>query len=360
MQEENTIVKENEDDFRLATGIKERKKYLHSKSGTAQQQKGGNSDLDKRLCDFAPKNARRACRKESKLAPDENLESTNLPLQVVFPQNLCFADTELNSVKGTNGDNSLQVINIENATLFHAENSALVSLLGIQTKSALYTGLQPTDEEKLQEQDMKSEIAANLSKSNMSFPSKLKAQGKQKPELEACSAREPLDSPAEFISNASGIVSTKRVRKSKTCTAGAILNEPMKRKVTKRAVQQPSQHETEGRAIVLYDSKFSELQKRRRVSKLPITSEIQNSTVNLDTTDSDRVPVDHGGQIDIYNSKSYSLVDSHYESSDLLPALKNLKMTNLRAMAKQHNISKYYKLTKGALVEQLVERLSSC
>ncbi|TKY62645.1 hypothetical protein E2542_SST12503 [Spatholobus suberectus] len=168
-KKENEFVKEkgvSSDDFIPAIGVKGRKKNLHSRFGTSQQRERENCDVDKKPCDFAPKAARRACKKESKVAPDE--DSVNVPLQVVYPQTLCIADTEFCSFKGSNGNNSGQVINIENTTLIHAENSAL--MLGVQTKSALYTGLQLIDEEKQEEQDLKSKIAANLSKSNMSFP----------------------------------------------------------------------------------------------------------------------------------------------------------------------------------------------
>ncbi|CAK8543194.1 unnamed protein product [Lathyrus sativus] len=60
-----------------------------------------------------------------------------------------------------------------------------------------------------------------------------------------------------------------------------------------------------------------------------------------------------------------ALVDSPNESSAVLPVytienLMKMKLTELRPMAKQHNILKIYKLKKAALVEQLVERLSSC
>ncbi|KAK7336522.1 hypothetical protein VNO77_17065 [Canavalia gladiata] len=360
MQEkENEIVKEKDvgsDVLRLATGVEGRKKY--SRLDTSQQRKSGNSDLDKKLCDFAPKIARRACKKESNVSPDEDLDSLNLPLQVVYPQTLCIAETEFCSFKGSNGNNCGQPMSIENATHIDAENSALISLQGMQTESSLYTGLQLTDVEKPQAQDLESETAASLCNSNV-FPSKLKAQGKQRPEFEALPARKPHDSCTEVIPSTSIIVSTKRQRKSKPCNDGAVLNDSMNRRTTKRAAQ-PGQHETEGRAIVLYDSKFSEFQKKKRVSKLPITVEIQNSTVNVDVPNSDGVSTDNRSQVDLHIGKSYSLVDSNNGTSSLLPiTLKSLTLSNLRAMAKQHNVRKYYKLPKGALVEQLVERLSS-
>ncbi|RDX60823.1 hypothetical protein CR513_61003, partial [Mucuna pruriens] len=324
-KKENEFVKEKDvssDEFRPAIGVKGRKKDLHSRLGTSQQRKSGNFGVDRKLCDFAPKTARRACKKESKVAPDEDFNSVNLPLQVVYPQTLCIADTEFSSFKGSNG---------------------------MQTKSALYTGLQLIDEEKQEAQDLKSKIAANLSKSNMSFSSKLKAREKQKLELEALSSRVPHNnSCTEVIPSTSIIVSTKRQRRSKSCTDVAILNESTNRKkITRRAVQ-PDKHETEGRAIVLYDSNFSKLQKKRKVTKLPITVDLPNS---------DMVSMDNESQVALHTSESHS----HNETSSLLPiSLSNLTLTNLRAMAKQHNVSKYYKLRKEALVEQLVQRLSSC
>lgn len=349
VKKENEFVKEKDvssGDFRPAIGVKGRKKCLHSRLGSSQQRKSGKSDVDKELRDIAPKTARRACRKESKVSPDEDSNSLNLPLQVVYPQ--INADTEFCSFKGSNGNNSGQV---ENSTVIHAENSALISLLGMQTKSALYTGLQLIDEEK-QAQDLKSQIAANLSKSNMSFHSKLKAQEKQKLELEAFSSRESHDSYTEVIPSTSIIVSTKRQRKRKPCNDVAILNKSMNRKIITRRAVQPDKDEIEGRAIVLYDSKFSELQKKRKVSKLPITVDIQNSTHNLDK----------GNQVDLHSSKSHSLVDSHNETSSLLPNtnLKSMTLTDLRALAKEYNVTKYYKLRKEALVGQLFQRLSRC
>ena len=362
VQREVAIVKEkhvSSDALRLATGIKGKKKCIDSRFGASNQRKGRNSDLEKKLCDFAPKTARRACKKEAKVASAEDLDSLNCPLQVVYPEDMCPADTELCSFKGGNGKNSQQVMNIQNTSLIHAESSALISLFEMQAKSALYTGSQLTDEEKPLAQGLKSKTAANLIKSNLSFSSKLKTQEKRKSELETFSAGEPHDSPTEVITNTCLIVSSKRQRKSTSITDDASSNESMNSKMTKRAVQ-PGQHETEVRAIVPYDREFSELQKKRRVSKLPITMEI-NSNVNLDIPNSDRVSTDDRSQVDLQISKLYSLAGSHTMTSDSLPiTLKSFTLNNLRAIAKEHNVKKYYKLKKGALVEQLVERFSNC
>jgi len=229
----------------------------------------------------------------------------------------------------------------------------------MHTQSPLYAGLQlmdvDEDEGEEHKQDLKSQLT-KLRKSNMNLPSKLKASEKQKLELEAFSSRETFDSCKEVIPSKSIIVSTKRQRRSKSCTDVTILNESMNRKIITRRAVQPDNHESEGRAIVLYDSKFSELQKKRRVRKLPITMDIQNSSVNLDLPNSDGVSMDSKSQLARHTNKSRSLVDPHDETS----SLNSLTLTDLRAMAKEHNVKKYYKLRKVDLVEQLAQRLSSC
>ncbi|MCI14326.1 hypothetical protein A2U01_0035456, partial [Trifolium medium] len=88
----------------------------------------------------------------------------NVPLQIVYPRKLCFADTESSAFKENNGNNALQAIKFEKATL-SAENSVSISLPGMQMKNVLCTRLQLTDEEKPQDQDLKSKVAVNFSKS---------------------------------------------------------------------------------------------------------------------------------------------------------------------------------------------------
>jgi len=117
VQKENEFVKEkdvSQDDFRPAIDINGKKKGPRSSLDTSQQQKRGKFNLDKELCDFAPKAAQRECNKESKVAPDEDLNSLNFPLQVVYPKTLCITDTEFCSFKDSNGNNSGLVLNIEN------------------------------------------------------------------------------------------------------------------------------------------------------------------------------------------------------------------------------------------------------
>lgn len=316
--------------------------------------KSENSDLDQKLCDFASKAARRDCQKESKVTSIQDLDP-NLPSNrdckrttavKDTTREFCLADPEL-----WNGKNSSHATNIQSLSLVNAKNSALSSLLEIQTKSALFTGSQLTDEGLC----LQYETTSNLSKSVLSKPVEPKNQGKRKAEPDSFFAREPGDGSMEVISNSSLKVTTKRQRKTRTSIDGANSTESLNRKVAERTVQ-PDQHETEEYAIVPYDSKFSEFQKKRNVSKLPVTVGIQKLIVN-----SEGVAMNNGNHEDLQISRMCSSVDSHNETSALLPiSLENLPLRNLRAIAKQHNVKKYYRLAKGPLVEQLTQLLSSC
>jgi hypothetical protein len=239
-------------------------------------------------------------------------------------------------------------------------------MTGLQTENALCTRLQLTDKEEPQAQDLKSKLSVNFSMSRKRIPLKMKAQGNKKPEFEACSARGPLS--LEVIPSTSNIVSTKRQRKPKTCTAGTlinehevegnsivpsdsdnvltkrqrksktsagmILNEPINSKSKKRALQ-PGQHGTDGKAVVLYDSKFSELQKKRQVPE-----------------NSNRVPLDNGSQ---YNG-SLALVP--ITSMKTTESLMKVTMPKLREMAKNLEMKGFYKDKKADLVEKLLKQLS--
>ncbi|OIW05213.1 hypothetical protein TanjilG_14766 [Lupinus angustifolius] len=338
----------------IPTGVKGRKRYITSRVSSSQHQESENYDLHRKLCDLSCKPARRVCKKGgSKVAPAEDLNSIELALEVVYPQESCVADTELCSFGGHCGNKSREM-NIENTSLIDAENSPLISLSEKPTQSTLFHGSQLIDEEQQPPQGVKSKIVAN--KLNTSFPSKLKARGKRKPESEAFSAREAHENPTEVDPNTCIVVSTKTQR---TSTGMAVFNESMNRKITKRAVQ-PGLDATEGRAIVPYNSEFSELQKRR-LSKWSITPEIQNSTVNSDLPNVDRLSMDNGNQVDLHIVESYSLDDFHNETTaSRLITLEKLNMPALKAMAKQYDVKKYYKLRKEELLQQLVERMSNC
>ncbi|KAF7819055.1 uncharacterized protein G2W53_024510 [Senna tora] len=304
-KQEDAIVKDvTAEALGLAAGIEGREKCVDSKLHDSQRAKSESSDLEQKLCDFAPKTARRECKKESKVPSTLDLDAMNLPnnreckrtapLQIVATQELCLTNPELCSLKGMNRTNSLDVMNTQSAGLLHAKNSVF-SLLDMQTAGAHFTCSQLTDEGKSRALCLKPETTANLGKSVI----KRKNQGKRKLESDAV-AGELVDSPIEVISN-----SSKRQRKSRTSIGGANLDESLKRKVTKRVVQ-PSEHDTEHFAIVPYDSNFSELQKRRNVN------------------------------VDMPNSKG---VDSCSETSAWLPIgleLEKLSLPNLRAIAKKH------------------------
>ncbi|RVX09748.1 hypothetical protein CK203_012439 [Vitis vinifera] len=98
--------------------------------------------------------------------------------------------------------------------------------------------------------------------------------------------------------------------------------------------------------------------------KLPILKELEDSTtynklskLHTDTTDG-------AGKQDLLIINSCSIDDSHDETIKSLPcptprrlSLEKMKLVDLRAMAKQHNMTKYHKLRKDALVQQIAKQL---
>ncbi|KAK7244590.1 hypothetical protein RIF29_39414 [Crotalaria pallida] len=338
----------------IASGIKGRKRYPSSRVSASQHRGSESYDLDKKLCDLARKSAPRAYgKKGSKVAPAEDSDFMKLPpLQVVYPQEFTLDDTSLCSLKESNANKSQEMTNIENTSPIHAENSALISLLERPSKRALYTGLQLTHGQK-QPQGLKSKIVADISKFKMSFSPKPKSLGKRKAESEAFSARELHDSPTEFDANTSIVESTKRQRKSKTSIGSASSNESINGKITKRAAL-PGQDEIDSRAIVPYNSQFSELQMRRL---WPITPKIQNSIVNFGQPSPESVSMDNGSQVNLHSCEPHSLQDS--KDAQLI-TLQKMTLTALKDMAKRYELKKYHKLRKAELVQLLVERMSNC
>lgn len=322
-------------------------------SSFCQEVKSENSN-------FAPKTARRDCEKASNVAPTQDLDPTNLPLnrdcgrinplQVDSDKEFCLAASE-----SWNRKSSLHVMYFQSASLVNAGSSGSSSMSEMQTKKPRFTGSQLTDRGKSQVLCPKPEPTVYLGKSVMSEPGKLKNQRKRKQKSDSFSARDPSENPMEIDSSSSREVTCKRQRKSRTSIDGNLV-ESLGSKDAKRTVQL-EQHET-AYAIVPYDSKFFGLQKKRNVCKLPVTAGIQNSLVNIDLTSSNVVETDNGQNEDLQNCWSGSSVDSHNKTSVLMPvSLRNLTLSNLRAIAKQHNVKKYYRMTKGPLVEQLTQIL---
>lgn len=286
---------------------------LDSKLLALQGTESESSDLDQKLCDFAPKTARRDCKKDFRFAPIQTLDPMNLPsynecqrethLQLVTTQASCLADPVLCSSKGRSRENSLAVMNTQSPTLIHAKNSVLNSVLEMQT----FTGSQLTDEGK--------------SASLCLQPVRLKNQRKRKLDSDSFVAGEAGNSLMDVTSNSSLKTTSKR-----------------RRKVTKQPVQD-GQQDTEQYAIVPFDSNFSELQKRRNVSKFPVTPGILSSFVKTEV----------------------AMEIGNHETSALLPvSLQSLNMHKLRAIAKQYKMKQYHKLKKAPLVRQLEEHLAHC
>ncbi|KAI9120453.1 hypothetical protein K1719_007486 [Acacia pycnantha] len=296
---------------RVAAAIRCKQMRLGSMMSDSQQSKignDGNSDLDQKPCDFASESEGRLCSKEL-IVLDEDTDIFK-PLQMVYPQQLCLLDKELSFLKGDNDENPPKAMSMKNESLIPSKQ---------QTKVIPYSRSRLKGEEKSPACGRKSETYANPSKSNMSPPSKQQNQWKRKPALDSLSDRKQSDSPIKLRPKASTISTSRGRQKPSTsviCVNQGRSNKSLVGKITETEVQ-PSQDETGEYALVPFDSKFSELQKKRKV-------EAQTSVLQPDKD-----------------------------------KLKDLKLADLRTIAKQNSVRGYYKLNKAALVERLKERLSS-
>ncbi|KAK4272501.1 hypothetical protein QN277_021053 [Acacia crassicarpa] len=325
---------------RVAAAIKCSEMRLGSMMSDSQQSKSGNdgnSDLDQKPCDFASESEGRLCSKELILLDEDsdifkplqmvcpqqlclpNKESEGRlcedsdifkPLQMVCPQQLCLPNKELSFLKGDNDENPPKAMSMKKESLIPSKQ---------QTMIIPYSRSRLKGEEKSPARGRRSETYVNPSKSNMSSPSKQQNQWKRKPDLDSLSDRKPRNSPIKLRPKASTISTSRGQQKpsnSIICVNQGRSNKSLVGKITETELQ-PGQDETGECAIVPFDSNFSALQKKRKV-------EAQTSVLQPDRD-----------------------------------KLKDLKLADLRLIAKQNSVRGYYKLKKADLVELLKERLSS-
>ncbi len=182
-----------------------------------------------------------------------------------------------------------------------------------------------------------------------------------------CEVKEPSVGPddsntrlssIEIVSDSSSKSKTKR--KSRVSSDIVILNQSLNGKVMKGIVQ-PGQCEVKEPNVSPDDSKISKSQKKRkRTSNSPITAKIEGSTVHKD------LPNLTGNATDDVSKENLQIVkfssgDSHTEA--LAPEvlyLKKKKLIDLKAIAKEHDLTNYSKLKKEVLIGRILDRMGCC
>ncbi|GMY19010.1 hypothetical protein FCV25MIE_14249 [Fagus crenata] len=399
----NAIVKgSSAEESRHAAGFNRRENGSDTKLGAFRQAESGNSDLEVKLSDFAVKIARKGCIKGLKIAPTDKIDSPDSSAKTECKREI---PPQRVKVKVTG----------------HFSLTSPLEMPNQRKQEA--TELQQMEERKSQAEEVnRAEVASNGKKPILnSSPKPRKLKEKRKIESDTPRIEEPAFSSIEVVSD-SNISKTKTKRKSGVSTDILILNQSPNGKVMKGLVQatqcevkepsvgpddsntrlssieivsdsssksktkrksrvssdivilnqslngkvmkgivQPGQCEVKEPNVSSDDSKISKSQKKRkRISNSPITAKIEGSTVHKD------LPNLTGNATDDVSKENLQIIkfssgDSHTEA--LAPEvlyLKKKKLIDLKAIAKEHDLTNYSKLKKEVLIGRILDRMGCC
>ncbi|KAG6744757.1 hypothetical protein POTOM_051395 [Populus tomentosa] len=307
--------------------------------GTFKQAKGSSSGIEQNLSEFAPKSALKRTVKELKIAVAHDVVS-------------------LKSSRKTNGKKKTPlIVKFRETDLTDNENCALTSLLEIQDHGGRNTAkLQPDEEKPMLVEVQMTEISADEKRSNLNLsliPQKEKGKRHIKP-------NPPILHEIGFseliLKSSSSISESNKKRKSGAGPQNASLNQTLSRKITKKAARPDKGEAREHGAAT------SKLQKTKKVCvNFPFPSGTEDSTVQMDLSSSLGDTIDGASKDDFSVDESCSICDSSSEVvasfSSAISTLRDLPLAELRTIAGQLKLTKFSKLRKAVLLEQITERL---
>ncbi|KAJ6967992.1 uncharacterized protein [Populus alba] len=307
--------------------------------GTFKQAKGSSSGIEQNLSEFAPKSALKRTVKELKISVAHDVVS-------------------LKSSRKTNGKKKTPlIVKFRETDLTDNENCALTSLLEIQDHGGRNTAkLQPDEEKPMLVEVQMTEISADEKRSNLNLsliPQKEKGKRHIKsnpPILHEIGFSELI------LKSSSSISESNKKRKSGAGPQNASLNQTLSRKITKKAARPDKGEAREHGAAT------SELQKTKKVCvNFPFPSGTEDSTVQMDLSSSLGDTIDGASKDDFSVDESCSICDSSSEVvasfSSAISTLRDLPLAELRTIAGQLKLTKFSKLRKAVLLEQITERL---
>lgn len=259
---------------------------------------------------------------------------------------------------------------VQEAAISDDEPSAVNSLPELQDEKGKDTTKLHPGEEGASQQAEKAEQAktpANDQNSILCPSLKLpKPKAKRKIQSNQLSIQEAGRLTTESGLNSSSVPKIKRRQKFGISKDNASLTESLDVKILKNIVLQ-NNCEGDERGLTPDRSENSVLlsQKRSEKSlKFPVFMEIEDSTIYNELPKLHADTTDGGGEEDLF-IKSCSIGDSHDMNTKSLPCptprlscLEKMKLVDLRAIAKKHNITKYHKLKKDALVQAIANQQS--
>ncbi|XP_038721696.1 uncharacterized protein LOC120013820 isoform X4 [Tripterygium wilfordii] len=183
--------------------------------------------------------------------------------------------------------------------------------------------------------------------------SKLPQRGKRKPELLGMQMAKIAANDKKYDLTASNSQGQKM---QKSITAGDLDGMVMKR------LMQPVRLDSKEHGAVLENAVLHPEKKRKKDSISAM--KVEEFSVQMDCSSSTRTAIGRAVKEEPLTPNSFSVGDVDAEDVKQFPSdandLRRLKMDDLKAIAKQLNLTRYYKLKKGALVELLTSKLGSC
>ncbi|GLT95924.1 hypothetical protein SLE2022_135770 [Rubroshorea leprosula] len=325
------VKNESPDTLRDATDLNRSRDNSAFSLGALRQKKILNCDIDLKLCDIAVEATHKCSMKETKVSSTDRLESSSL-------------------LKGQGKrKDPLQVEKVKKVALNNTKHSALTSLIDLQAERAkIKTSLQlKGGKMQLGEREMAAsndKLDTNLSMVPQGKKAKLIFKSNPPNNQECNQECNPISKGNVSNSSLSPNASRQDWR--------------VQSKIVPRLLL-----EAEDKGPKLDDTKksISSSQKKcKRASSLPMVVEMRSSILQIEFSKLHETADGTGKKgCSISDSESCSAVDSCIRVSfrSAVSDLKGMKLSDLRAIAKEQQLTKYSKLRKDDLVEKIVNRL---
>ncbi|KAK2651945.1 hypothetical protein Ddye_011801 [Dipteronia dyeriana] len=311
--------------LRHATGLNQQSDNCDSRLGARRQENGENCDMNQKLCDFTLKVARK------------RIKESNSTLAGKTDSSYSSSEAE------GNRKHSQIIVKVEKVDLTDTRHATITPILELQDGKGM---------ESTKTLPVLAETAATNDKFNLDLCVKPQNQkARKKTESSSVNVQEPVFLSAKMVSNSPSVSKAKRQRK-----AGLGSDSSGSKKI------QNGQCEAEENSSARNGDQNSNLQhqkKRKKNSSLPIAVEIKASTLKMDISKSQSDPKDSTGKDDLLIRESYSMpytIDSCTEavpSSSATSKLNDMKVVQLRAIAKENKLTNYYKLGRSDLIDKI-------
>ncbi|GKV27633.1 hypothetical protein SLEP1_g36780 [Rubroshorea leprosula] len=328
------------DTLSCTTGFNRSRDDSDSWLGALGQEKSQKCDMDQKPCDIALKASHKRSMKEAKVSSTNKMESSS----------------SLSEGQEKRRDHS-QVVKVKKAALNNSEHSALTLLVDLQAeKEKIKTSLQLKGGEMHLDEIQMAASDENFGMNLSMVPQGKKAEMSVKSNPTNNQEFNPISK--EAVSNSS--LSPNARKQQKTLNSASLncsLNGRFQNKISPLTLLEADE---KGAKPDDHQSSVSPSQKKsRRASSLPMVVELRSSAFQIEFSKLHGDTIDCTGKKECSVSESYSADDCCIGLSlaSVISNLKDMKLSDLRAIAKEHKLTKYHKLRKEDLVEKIVNRL---